>query len=109
MIYFICEKIPFNFNAFIIPFIGTVVSEKEVNNTMLLNHENIHHLQVKREGLFPFLKNYISEHNKNGYDGNFYEKEARFLSGENQYAINNYTNAIRKGKAFTTYNPNFRK
>ena len=75
----------------------------------MIKHELIHWQQYQREGLIPFIFNYGFEAIKNGYDANKYEIEARVKSGENNYAVYNYTNAVRTGQAKSVYNKNFRK
>ncbi|MCH2194731.1 hypothetical protein [Kordia sp.] len=97
------------FNGITIPPFGIFIKESERDNKMLLEHERIHWMQYQREGLFPFLKNYIKQHRDKGYDNNPYEIEARLLSGECVECLQGYTKCVRNGKALTVQNTGFRR
>ena len=100
------KKLVNNYNGYnVFPF-GIFIKESEKDNQALIEHEMIHWKQFQREGLVPFLVNYLKEAVQNGYDKNRYEIEARTV--ETAYCKENYTECVRSGNSKTAYNPNFR-
>jgi len=95
-----------NFNARTIPPMGIFISKGQEQNNNLLKHELIHWEQYQRLGLLGFYYEYFKGE-ENGYDLNPLEIEARQRTGENDFAIYNYTYAVRNGLANTVYNPDF--
>lgn len=104
-------KYTFNYNGFIIPYVGIIINSSLKNHPRLDNliaHEFVHWLQWKRYKLatiFIFL--YLCDVLYHGYDLSLFEIEAR--KNESKYAKYNYTEAVRYGLASTPENENFRK
>ena len=103
---FYVNKLPFGFNGFILPPFGIFIKKEFKDSEDLRLHELVHWNQFQRDGLLPFLFNYIKFQNAYGYDGNPYELEARYT--ESDFCKSNYSYCVRNGLAKTVYNPNFR-
>ena len=101
------DSLPFGFNAMTIPPIGIFVNRCNVDNKKLLCHELMHWKQYQDRGLIPFYVGYAIQKIRYGYDRMPMERECRV--GENDYARDNYTDAVRSGHAETIYNPDFRR
>lgn len=101
----------FNYNGFIIPYVGIIINSSLKESPLLNNlidHEFVHWKQWKRyksATLFIFL--YLCDVIYHGYDLSLFEIEARF--NENKWVKYNYTQAVRLGLANTPENENFRK
>ena len=95
-----------NYNARTIPPFGIYIKESEKDNESLLEHELVHWNQYKKMGLINFYMQYVKELKQYGYDKMPMEKEAR--ENEDEYAKENYTQAVRQGYANTVFNPKFR-
>jgi len=104
---FVKKTLSGNWNARTIPPFGIFLSEKEKDNQLLIEHEKIHWRQYQNMGLLKYYLQYNREIKKYGYDKMPMEKEAR--RDENEYAQENYTEAVRLGLSDTVFNPNFRK
>lgn len=103
-------KYTFNYNGFIIPYVGIVLNESvkgKKGEEVLKRHEMVHYQQFKRYGALLFIILYLFDVLYHGYDLSLFEIEARYE--EENFAKYNYTYAVRNGQAKTVHNPDFRK
>lgn len=94
------------YNAKTIPPFGIFIDESQKDNNWLLLHELIHWRQYQQKGIFRFYADYAVQFLRYGYDAMPMEMEARII--ESPEVRENYTEAVRSGRALTVYNPQFR-